>query len=107
MLRFIARFIGFWLIAGGLVAAVVDGAKSIAASSLVLTPVAETYATLAAFGQPEGAEIAPLTLPPPFDVPLDYLMQAPTAVVLAVLGALFLVLGVRRRRPFLSREFAA
>ncbi len=107
MLRFIARFLGFWLIAGALVAAVVDGAKSIAASALVLTPVADTYATLAALGKPDGTEIAIPTAPWPLDVPLAWLMAAPTAVVLAALGVAFLVLGARRRRPFLSREFAA
>jgi hypothetical protein len=107
MLRFIARFLGFWLIAGALVAAVVDGAKSIAASSLVLTPVTETYSTLATFGRPEGTEVAIPTAPPPFDAALDWVMAAPTAAVLIVLGVFFVLLGVRRRRPFLSREFAA
>jgi hypothetical protein len=107
MLRFIARFLGFWLIAGALVAAVVDGAKSIAASSLVLTPLADTYKTLAAFGQPDGTEVVIPTAPWPLDMPLAWVMAAPTAVVLAVLGVALLVIGARRRRPFLSREFAA
>ena len=42
MLRFLSRFLGFWLVAAALVAGVVDGAKSIAASALVITPLAET-----------------------------------------------------------------
>ncbi len=107
MLRFIARFLGFWLVAAALVAAVVDGAKSIAASALVLTPVTDTYMTLAAIGQPDGVEVVMPSAPWPFDMPLAWLMAAPTAVVLAALGVVFLVLGARRRRPFLSREFAA
>jgi hypothetical protein len=107
MIRFIARFLGFWIVAAGLVAAVVDGAKSIAASSLVLTPVSETYVTILSLVEqtPAPAEIP--TAPWPLDLPLAWLMAAPTAVVLAALGVALLVLGARRRRPFLSREFAA
>jgi hypothetical protein len=108
MLRFFARFIGLWLLAGGLVAAVVDGAKSIAASGITLTPLSETYATLAAYGsQTPAAEIAIPTAPWPFGLPLAWLMASPTAAVLGILGAALLILGARRRRPFLSREFAA
>ena len=39
MIGFLARFVGLWLIAGALVALVVDGAKSIAASQLTVTPL--------------------------------------------------------------------
>jgi len=107
MLRFFSRFLGFWIVAAGLVAAVVDGAKSIAASSLVLTPVSETYTTILSVGQPTPAPIEIPTAPWPLDLPLAWLMAAPTAAVLAGLGVALLVLGARRRRPFLSREFAA
>jgi hypothetical protein len=107
MLRFLARFLGFWIVAAGLVAAVVDGAKSIAASSIVLTPLSETYSTVVALGQRTPAQIEMPTAPWPLDLPLAWLMAAPTAAVLAALGVALLVLGARRRRPFLSREFAA
>src|SRR5690606_5071230 len=39
MLRFIARFLGLWLLAGALVALVIDGARTIAASQMVMTPL--------------------------------------------------------------------
>jgi hypothetical protein len=107
MFRFLARFLGFWVIAAALVVAVVDGAKSIAASGLVLTPVAETYLTVLALIKPANAETALPTAPSPLDVPLNWLLSAPTAVVLVFVGIALLVLGARRRRPFLSREFAA
>jgi hypothetical protein len=55
MFRFLSRFLGVWLVAAALVAATVDGAKSIAASSLVLTPFGETWGALAAMAQ-GGAE---------------------------------------------------
>jgi hypothetical protein len=114
MIRFTARFLGFWLIAAALVAAVVDGAKSIAASSLVLTPLADTYARITAIGHPAAgaagaaaATVAPPAAPWPLDLALAWLMASPTVAVLAVPGIILLVLGTRRRRPFLSREFAA
>ncbi len=46
MIAFIARFVGIWLIGGALVAVVVDGAKTIAATSLTVTPLGLTWFTL-------------------------------------------------------------
>jgi hypothetical protein len=107
MLRFATRFLGFWLVAGALVVAVVDGAKSIAASSLVTTSLGETWATIAALGAGESATATPLTAPWPFDMPLQWLLAAPTVAVLAIPGVALLILGAKRRPPSLSREFAA
>jgi hypothetical protein len=106
MLRFASRFLGFWLVAAALVAAVVDGAKSIAASSFVTTSVGETWATIAAFGATEPTS-APLNAPGLLDMPLQWLLSAPTVAVLGIVGAVFLILGAKRRPPALSREFAA
>src|SRR5918993_2587544 len=47
MLRFLLRTLGIWLLAGALVAVVMDGARSIAASAPVLTPLAEVWRELA------------------------------------------------------------
>jgi hypothetical protein len=107
MLRFASRFLGFWLVAAAVVAGVVDGAKSIAASSLVMTSVGETWATLAALGAGEPTSAAPLTAPWPLDVALQWLLAAPAVAILGVVGAAFLILGAKRRPPSLSREFAA
>lgn len=104
MLRFACRFLGFWLIAAAVVAAVVDGAKSIAASSLVTTSVGETWATLAPLG---GGEPAALAVPGPLNYLLQWLLAAPAVAALAIPGAVFLILGAKRRPPSLSREFAA
>ena len=46
MIAFLSRFVGIWLIAGALVAVVVDGAKTIAATSLTVTPLGLTWFTL-------------------------------------------------------------
>jgi hypothetical protein len=107
MLRWFVRFVGLWLVAGALVAAVVDGAKSIGASRLVLTSVAETWTTMAEFGEAESVVFEPPSAPWPLDILLDWLYAAPSAAVLAVLGFLLLVAGQRPRRPQLGPEFAA
>jgi hypothetical protein len=104
VLRFVSRFLGFWLLAAGLVAAVVDGAKSIAASALVLTPVAESWATLTG-GAPAAAE--PSALRWPLNIAVDWLLTAPTVAIVGVLGVLLLILGAKRRPPQLGREYAA
>jgi hypothetical protein len=107
MLRFLSRLVGYWLVAAALVAAVVDGAKSIAASALVTTPLAETWAVLGPMlgAGPEASPAANAPPPWPFDVALAWLLALPTCAVLAVLGVLFLVAG-RKRRALGYGEFA-
>ena len=104
MLRFASRFLGFWLLAAAVVATVVDGAKSIAASSLVTTSVGETWTMIAALS---GNDPVALTAAGPLNYVLQWLLAAPTVAVLAIPGAVFLILGAKRRPPSLSREFAA
>jgi hypothetical protein len=100
MLRFALRFLGVWLFAAALVMAVVDGAKSIAASAVVTTPVADVLAALAA-RQPAAAASA---LPWPLDLAVAWFLAAPAAAILAFLGVGLLVVG-RRRRPA-AHQFA-
>ncbi len=108
MLRFLARFLGYWLVAAALVAVVVDGAKSIAASAFVTTPLADTWALiepLVAGGHAaEPAAAAPA--PWPLDVAAAWLLAAPTAAVAAALGVLLLRAGRKRRAASFGREFA-
>jgi hypothetical protein len=105
MLRFICRFLGVWLLAAGLVTSVIDGAKTLAASELVTTPVAESWALLA--GEAAGAEPRePLAAPWPFDIAAAWLLAAPTALVLFAAAVVLLIVGRRRRPHRLTREFA-
>jgi hypothetical protein len=106
MLRLVSRLFGYWLVAAALVLAVVDGAKSIAASAFIATPLSQSWATVTALGA-AGAEPLPLpTGPWPLDVFFTWLFAAPTAAVVLALGMLFLAAGQKRRRPVLGREFA-
>ncbi|OYX11887.1 MAG: hypothetical protein B7Z15_10965 [Rhizobiales bacterium 32-66-8] len=98
MIRFLFRFLGFWILAGGFVALVVDGTRSIAASSLVLTSARSAWASVAAGSltqmQTQVAAIAPWAwsdlLGPALDIPLF--------AVLAVVGLVFLAVGRRKIR---------
>ena len=97
MLRFALRLVGIWLFAGALVMAVVDGAKSIAASTPVTTPVADVLAALAASSPADPA--TPARLPWPLDLAVAGFLAAPACAVLGFLGAGLLVVGRRRRAP--------
>jgi hypothetical protein len=109
MLRFASRFLGFWLLAAAVVAAVVDGAKSIAASTLVTTSLGEAWSLVAGFGSGAGMDTAATapSLPALLEIPLHWLLALPAVAVLGIAGAIFLILGAKRRPPSLSREFAA
>ena len=109
MFRFLARFLGVWLVAAAMVIAVVDGARSIAASQVVLTPLSASWAFVS-----EAAGRAPVEageaagLPWPFDVALAWLLTAPSAAVLAIIGFALLLAGHKRReRDAFGRHFPA
>lgn len=98
MIRFLFRFLGFWIFAGGFVALVVDGTRSIAASDLVVTPARTAWtslspgtfeATRAAISR-VGGWLWPDLVAPLLDLPLF--------VLLAGLGLLLIAIGTPRRR---------
>jgi hypothetical protein len=99
MIRFILRLLGLVLLGAAVVAATVDGARSIAASGLVLTPLGETW-----FRADPGslnlvqAVIQRYVLPEIWDPGIVSVLQLPTALVAAVLGALFMLIGLPRER---------
>jgi hypothetical protein len=95
MIRFLARSIGLWLIAGGFAAAVIDGMKSIAASRPILTWLGDFWADLAPASlvatrgfvtAKAGAWAWPTIVDP-------ILSNVPVFAAAAVLGALFVTLG--------------
>ncbi len=52
MMRFLLRFVGYVLLAAGFVTLVIDGARSIANSALLLTPLGEALVTVLARALP-------------------------------------------------------
>ncbi len=105
MLRFLARLLGLLLMAGGFVALVYDGARSIANNAPRVTSVADVIAALfkdKASALQTGVEGAAPWLWHLLGLPLTL---APACLVGLVLGAILLWLGQPRREPigFLTR----
>ncbi|MFG1401649.1 hypothetical protein [Xanthobacter sediminis] len=98
MLRFLLRFVGFWLVAGGFVALIVDGTRSIAASRLVFTSAGDAWSVLAPqnleLAQTQAAVAAPW-LWPQVMVPA---LSLPASVLLVLVGLVLLGLGRQRER---------
>ena len=103
MIGFLSRFIGLWLIAGALVALVVDGTKTIAASALTITSLGASWAAVnpaslirtQEFVQRNVETYVGHWLWDPF---VQWLLMLPTWLVLGALGAWLIYVG-RRRSP--------
>ena len=106
MIRFLLRFAGFWLFAAALVAAVIDGAKSIAASQAVLTPLGEAWAQLAPDSLAEARRGVEEGLGQPWlwELLAEWMLAAPAWLVLGLIGLILMLLGRRRRRRSIGEE---
>jgi len=107
MIRFLFRFVGYWLLAGALVAAIIDGSKSIAASALITTPFGQHFQQLAPsllqrleFGIQNN-----LGLPWLWDLVFINVLAWPSFAVLGVLALIFLMIGRRKRAPVVGDDF--
>jgi hypothetical protein len=98
MLRFLIRFLGLMLLAGGFAALIVDGTRTLAGGELRVTPLSKSVHDLfPAKMQALQASIeqhAPL-----WDPVVSTLLLAPVSLTLTGLGALFIALSQKRRRP--------
>ena len=99
MLRFLARILGFLLMAGGFVALVYDGARSIANNGPRVTTLSELLFTL--FKDRAGALQASVEGVAPWlwNLLVLPLTLAPAAVIGLALGAALLWLGQPGREP--------
>jgi hypothetical protein len=101
MIGFLARFTGLWLIAGALIALVVDGSKTIAASSLTITSLGATWAVINPGSLMRAQEFVQRSVEgyvghwlwDPF---IQWVLMLPTWLVLSVLGAWLVYVGRRR-----------
>jgi hypothetical protein len=102
MLGFLSRFVGLWLIAGALVAAVIDATKTIAASKLTVTALGEAWASVGMTSLLATQTFVQQSVEPVvgrwvWDPVLQTLLLLPAWAVLGALGFLFTWLGRRRR----------
>jgi hypothetical protein len=101
MIRFLLRFIGLLSLALGFIFLVYDGTKSIADQRWYVSKVSDAWVmvheTSLAQLKPTLEQIAPVLWDPVAVTALD----APVALVLALLGALLLLLG-RKKKPLIG-----
>ena len=99
MLRFVLRVLGLWLVAGAVVMAVLDGARSIAGGAVSVTPLGELWFRVHPFSlNLSQAVIERNLLPAIWDPGIVTVLLAPAALVFLVLGLLLVLVGRRRRR---------
>jgi hypothetical protein len=101
MIRFVLRFVGLMLLAGGFVFLVYDGTKSIAGKALFVTPLGFIWSNI--------NQNSLLLLQPAIERHAEWLwnpvilsvLTAPTWLVLGVLGVVLMVLG-RKKKPLIG-----
>jgi hypothetical protein len=103
MIRFVFRFIGFWILAGGFIALVYDGTKSIAGNALSFTPLGQIWANIHTTSlqllQPAiERHVAPWLWQSAIQ---PYFLEQPVWVVLLVLGAILMLIG-RKKKPLIG-----
>jgi hypothetical protein len=102
MIRFLLRTLGLLFLAAGFVFLVYDGTRSIAASQLVYTRVDEVWSLVHAASlqqlQPWIESHAPHWV---WDPVVTNILSAPAVVPLAIVGALLIPLG-RRKKPLIG-----
>ena len=98
MIRFLLRAVGLFVLAGGFVALLYDGTKSIAGSVLAITPFADVWRQVSpdslAWTQAAIERHAP---PWVWDPVAMAVLTSPAALVLGVIGAALMLLGRRKR----------
>jgi len=103
MISFLARFVGLWLIAGALVALVIDATKTIAASTLITTPLGLAWFSLSPASLMQTQEFVQRRIESYighwlWDPLIQWILMAPTWIVFGIVGALLIYLGRRRNR---------
>lgn len=98
MIRGVFRILGIWLLAAAVVAAVIDGTRSIADSALIVTPLGQTWFQLHTASL-TGLQVLVERYVSPYlwDPVITTLLRQPTAVVTTILAVAFLVIGRPKR----------
>jgi hypothetical protein len=102
MIRFLFRFVGFLILAGGFIALIYDGTKSIAGSALVFTPVGQIWNNVHSSSlqllQPAIERHVSEWL---WDPVILNILTAPAWLVFAILGAILMLIG-RKKKPLIG-----
>ena len=102
MIRFLFRFLGFLILAGGFIALVYDGTRSIAGSAFVWTPLGQVWTNVHSKSlqllQPAIERHVAEWL---WDPVVLNVLTAPAWLVFAILGAILMLIG-RKKRPLIG-----
>lgn len=104
MLKFIARLIGLFLLAGAMIAVIVDGATSIGGSHLTFLPFGSLWIAAGANSLAATREFLLGIQPWLWDPVVSWILKLPAFLVLGLLGFLFLWAGRKRRNPYEALE---
>lgn len=98
MFGFFIRLIGLWVTAGGIVALVIDGTRSIALQRLSVTPLYEAWRSLSPASYAAARRWVETQSHPMVWTGAEWALGLPSFIVLFALGALFILIGTKRRR---------
>ena len=102
MIRFLFRFVGFLILAGGFIALVYDGTKSIAGSALVYTPLGQIWNNVHSSSlqllQPAIERHLSQWL---WDPVVLSILTAPAWLVFGIIGAVLMLIG-RKKKPLIG-----
>ena len=101
MIRFLLRFLGLLSIALGFIFLVYDGTKSIADQRLYISRVTDAWAIVSEGSLAQLQPTLQRMMPVLWDPLAVTLLDTPVALVLAILGALLLLLG-RKKKPLIG-----
>jgi hypothetical protein len=105
-MRLLFRLLGTWLLGIALILLIIDGTRSLAASALVMTPLAETWASIHAQSLIDfRAFLASRFFGALLETVVETILNLPGWVVLGVPGALIAWMGrTRRARVFVNQD---
>jgi len=106
MIRSLFRILGFLSLAGGFIALVYDGTKSIAGGALVLTPLGQLWnnvhsTSLQLLQAAIERHVEPRVGQWLWDPVVLSILTAPACLVLGVLGAILMLIG-RKKKPLIG-----
>jgi hypothetical protein len=102
MIRFLLRTLGLLFLAAAFIFLVYDGTRSIAANMLLYSKVDEIWSLVHQASLQQLQPLIEKNAPPwLWDPVMTTILEAPVIVVLAVVGAILIVLG-RRKKPLIG-----
>ncbi len=102
MIRFLLRTLGLLFLAAAFIFLVYDGTRSIAANMLLYSKLVEIWSLVHQASLQQLQPLIEKNAPPwLWDPVITTILDAPATVVLAVVGAILIVLG-RRKKPLIG-----